>query len=209
MIDCFNVVDYISVTEHLSIACFRIDIDNMKPKFREDKITQAAALLLKLRGSSMSHLKLMKLLYLADREALIRWRRPISFDSFVSMPKGPVLSQTLNVIHGEADMEGPWNKAISSPKDHEVALICDPGLDMLSDAEECLIREIFETHGRKSRWELCELTHDLPEWQDPEGSSIPIEYRDVLRFAGKSDGEIKATLDEIENIALLDMSTGQ
>ena len=48
----------------------------------------------------MSYMKLIKLLYLADREALLRWGRPITFDAYVSMDRGPVLSSVLDLING-------------------------------------------------------------------------------------------------------------
>ena len=48
-----------------------------------------AARLLKLHGAAMPYLKLIKLLYLADRQALLELGRPISCDLFVSMPHGP------------------------------------------------------------------------------------------------------------------------
>jgi uncharacterized phage-associated protein len=46
----------------------------------------------------MAYIKLIKLLYLADREALLRWGRPITTDRHVSMPKGPVVSQIYDLI---------------------------------------------------------------------------------------------------------------
>ncbi len=46
----------------------------------------------------MSYMKLIKLLYLADREALARWGRPITTDTYVAMKHGPVLSYILNLI---------------------------------------------------------------------------------------------------------------
>ena len=177
----------------------------MTPKFREDKVTQVAALFLKLRNGKMSHLKLMKLLYLAEREALIRWRRPLVYDSYVLMPRGPVLSQTLNLLHGESEEEGGfWVKAISAPSNHEVSLLSDPDTKSLSEAEVQLINEIYDQFGKMSRWDICEMTHDLPEWQDPKGSSIPIDYKDILLGAGKTEIEIAAIVDEIENIAIMD-----
>ena len=68
----------------------------MQLKYREDGSTQAAARLLKRAGGPMSHMKLIKLLYLADRRALVRWGRPITCDWYVSMPQGPVPSFTLD-----------------------------------------------------------------------------------------------------------------
>jgi len=50
----------------------------MRPRYREDKATQAAARLLKLRGGTRSHLKLIKLLYLVEREAPARFGAPLA-----------------------------------------------------------------------------------------------------------------------------------
>lgn len=180
----------------------------MQPKYREDKATQAAALLLKLRGAPMSHLKLMKLLYIAEREALLKWRRPIFFDHYVCMDHGPVLSQTLNVINGACEIKGPWSESISTPSKHEVQLIKDPGSEDLSEAEEALLRSVFDRYGKMSRWQVRDLTHAFPEWQDPKGSSIPIEYRDILRGSGMTEIETASIIDEIEEIALMEEHMG-
>jgi uncharacterized phage-associated protein len=183
----------------------------MNPRYREDKAAQVAALFLTLRGGKMSKIKLIKLLYIAEREALIRWRRPIFFDRYVSMDKGPVVSKTLNIMNGdEKDKSGPWDEAISQPDgDFKVEIKNDPGRGSLSDAEEKLIREVYEQYGNIYRWDLCKLTHDFPEWIDPKGSSIPIRYEDILGGAGKTDVEIAAIVEEIENIALMDDYMGQ
>ena len=176
----------------------------MKPKFREDKVTQVAALFLKLRGQEMSHLKLLKLLYLAEREALLRWRRPIFFDLYVSMDQGPVLSHTFNVLNGDSQGEGIWSKNISPPSKFEVKLIGEIDTSSLSEAEEGLVREIFDRYGKLSRWEIRDLTHELPEWQDPKGSSFPIHYKDILEGEGMTPSETASIVDEIESIGLMD-----
>ena len=182
----------------------------MRPAFREDKLTQAAALFLKLRGGTMSHLKLMKLLYMAERQALLTWRRPIVYDCYVCMDKGPVLSRALNIIHGEEhENDSFWSRHISPCANNEVSLIQDPGTGNLSDAEVSLIERLFDQHGRKSRWELCDLTHEFPEWQDPQGSSIAIDYRDILKGSGMTDIEAQSIIDEIESLAMMDSLMGK
>ncbi len=162
--------------------------------YREDKTTQAAARLLQLAGSRMSHMKLIKLLYLADREALIRWGRPITFDWYFSLPHGPVLSFTLDKINEEPDPSGPsyWHQIISERMGHEISLATDevPN-DQLSPAEEDLLREIFEKFGHMSQWDLRDYSHQLPEWRDPEGSHLPIEIRDILFGEGMSTEDVK------------------
>lgn len=73
--------------------------------FNERKVTHMAAYFLKQGGGQMSHLKLMKLLYLADREAMRRSGFPMSGDRLVSMPHGPVLiARTSIVLSGKTPM---------------------------------------------------------------------------------------------------------
>jgi uncharacterized phage-associated protein len=142
----------------------------------------------------MSYLKLLKLLYLADRKALIEHGRPITFDRYVSMDHGPVLSQTYNLIVGE---ESPgehsyWRDFISEPDRYDVHLVKDAPNGALSAAQERVLDELFAEFGRMSRWDLVHFTHTLPEWVDPHGSSVPIALRDVLRGAGVEDDEADA-----------------
>lgn len=162
-------------------------------RFREDKATQAAARLLRLRGGKMSHMKLIKLLYLAEREALARFGAPLTYDAYVSMPYGPVLSATLDRMNErEMYLGGYWDRHITPKRNHEVALRSPDVVphDQLSPAEEALIDEIFQRYGQMSRWDLVKLTHTLPEWTDPQGSSLPIDPGEILQSEGYSEEEI-------------------
>lgn len=175
----------------------------MKVQFNEKKATQSAALLLRLRGGTMSYMKLIKLLYLADRYALITWGRSITTDSYVSMDRGPVLSRVLDLA-SDGDIPGSpqiWVAHISSPNNYDVTLLSDPGLDELSKAETQALEKVFSEHGKKSRWELVDFAHTLPEWQDPNGGAIPIGIRDILRVAGKTALESAAVENEIDDLA--------
>lgn len=57
--------------------------------------------------------------------------------------------------------------------------------------------EIFRQYGQLTRWELVDLTHKLPEWKNPQGSAIPIQYRDILNAGGKTDLEGVALMENI------------
>jgi uncharacterized phage-associated protein len=178
--------------------------DRMKLLFNEAKATQAAARLLRLRGGRMSYVKLIKLLYLADREALIRWGRPLTTDSYLSTDAGPVVSRISDLIRNEPSPNSAkiWRKFISGPEDYEVHLLGDPGTSELSPAEEELIGEVFCQHGQDSRWALVDYTYGLPEWTCPDGGARPIEYRDILKAAHKTEPEISAIEDQLESLAL-------
>jgi uncharacterized phage-associated protein len=178
----------------------------MKPmtlRFNERRATEAAARFLKLRGGRMSYLKLIKLLYLLDREALLRWGRPVTADRYVAMANGPVVSRIYELIRDEpAPGTDPiWRHYISAPQEYEVTLLAEAETDELSRAEGEFIEEIFAEFGKMNRWDLVRISHELPEWQDPNGSAIPIQYRDILRAGNKTESEIAAVEAELESLA--------
>jgi uncharacterized phage-associated protein len=172
----------------------------MSIRFREDRATQAAALLLRLRGHPMSYLKLLKLLYLADRQALLSLGRPITHDRFVSMQYGPVLSHTLDLIstEPEPDAWSYWHTYISAPRDWEVSLLTDAPVDQLSRAEEGILHQVFDKFGHWGRWELVDYTHSLPEYEDSHGSSIPIPIHRLLVAGGKTEDDAAAIVRALE-----------
>jgi uncharacterized phage-associated protein len=177
----------------------------MKPRFNQAKAAQLAGSLLKMAGGTMYYMMLIKLMYLVDRAALIKWGRPLTWDSYVSMPHGPVLSATLDLINEGPDEDSPWGALISPPVDYCVSLKGEPSTEELSEAEEELIGRIFERYGRLNRYKLRDMLHEvLPEWRDPKGSSLPIEYRDILRAGKKTDAEIAEIESEIESVAFVD-----
>jgi len=173
--------------------------------FDEAKVAQAAAYLVDKRGGRMSHLKLIKLLYLADREALRRFEAPITGDQYVAMPHGPVLSRTLDLINGftPPDPAG-WAGWLSDVQDHQVSLnraVSRPVLDHLSDAEIAVLDDIFARYGSLSRWALRDLTHDpkqIPEWIDPKGGSRPIHLGRILEAVGKPPALAQAIRESLE-----------
>jgi uncharacterized phage-associated protein len=169
--------------------------------FSEQKVAQMAAYFLARRGGRMAYIKLMKLLYLADRESMDRYGAPMSHDSHVSMPQGPVLSATLNLITGQIQSDA-WQSWIASEADFEVSLRRDVGnaevLDELSDADLEIMEHIWGQFGHMKRWELVQYTHDhLPEWVDPGRSSSPINPRAVFKALGREEEQAEMLAREL------------
>jgi uncharacterized phage-associated protein len=177
----------------------------MRLPFNEVKATQAAAFLLTLRGGQMSYMKLIKLLYLADRESLLKHGHPITTDRWVSMDNGPVVSRIYELIREEPQpgIDSFWQRHIAPAANYEVKLAADAGDDELSPAEIDVLQEIFERHGRSGRWELVEYSRTLPEWHDPDGSSIPISVEDILSAGGWPADEIEEVVDELQHLAYM------
>jgi uncharacterized phage-associated protein len=160
--------------------------------FSEIKVTQMAAYLLRKRGGRMSYMKLIKLLYLAERQAMAKWGESMSGDKFVSMPHGPVLSETYSLISGETD--GCWNELIKGEANYELSLAHNIEIDDLDElclAEMKILDAIFDEFGQMKRWDIRNYTHNYcKEWQDPNGSSFPIKPEEIFRAVGKTESEV-------------------
>ena len=73
---------------------------SIKFQLQPQKSVQVAAMFLRLHKQPMHHLKLMKMLYMADRRSLEQIETTITGDRYVSMEFGPVLSNVYNLIEG-------------------------------------------------------------------------------------------------------------
>lgn len=171
--------------------------------FTVRKVAQMAAVFAKAQGGIINVLKLVKLLYLADREALHRHGFPISFDNVVAMPHGPVLSKTLDLINGFVD--GPkgaqWDEWIGDREDHNVTLRRDfsrTDLDELSDTDLEVVHDVISQFGKWDQWTLRDYTHNLKEWRDPNGSRVAIPDEEILIALGRDAKEAAALAQEIQ-----------
>src|SRR6266481_4115650 len=106
------------------------------------KAIQAASVLLKTdRCKRMSYLRLIKLLYIADRESLKETGRKITRDRTVAMKNGPVLSGIYDLIKGRHEAADEWSQKIRKDG-YQVELVDDPGSGQLSRYEIKKLREV-------------------------------------------------------------------
>ncbi len=173
-------------------------------KFNEIKTTQASVLLLQMAGGKMNYMKLIKLLYLIDREALINWGRSLTGDTYFAMKHGPVLSNVLDTINYGKDPtdDSYWYEYITKPSEYIIKLTGHlPGQDKLSKREIELIKEIFNKFNEFNEWDLVEICHEiLPEWKDPGETSELIQVDKILEKEKKSPDEIKEIEEEVANL---------
>lgn len=173
----------------------------MELKFNEKKAIQIAARLLQQAGGVIDLLRLTKLLYLVDREALMRWGLSLTGDRYASMPKGMVLSQTYDLSKRKFLQPRLWDDYISAPDhSHNMALLAEPGIDELSEEDIDLIDEIHALYKKKSTKFLIDMVHHkLPEWIDVGKSSQIVDYETVLRKSGCE--KVDAILAEMQDYA--------
>lgn len=155
------------------------------------KKLQAVGVLLKEEDAQQTnYMRLLKLLYIADREALKETGRTISGDPILAMERGPVLTKILGLIKGTAKQSGEWAQFIRT-KHYHINLVFDPGVSKMSRFEVAKLKEVSHRYCDKDEWEMVLITHELPEWKknDPGKSSKPIPFEDLVEAVGLSGHE--------------------
>ena len=175
---------------------------NFPPNVR--KAAQAVARILEKSGGSADYLRVMKLLYLADRESIVRRGIPISGGKYYSMRKGPVIGDAMNLVnHRNSD---DWKGMIAPRVGHNLSLQSPPSFDELSEAEVDVLDEIVDRHLTRSTEELVKWCHD----HCGEYTSVhlwtrkPISVESILRAEKKTQDQIDRVVSEAQSISKLD-----
>jgi len=177
-----------------------------RPRYNEQKTTQAAALFLMLHGDEMPYMKLVKLLYNLDRESLKRWGRPVTYDEAFSLRHGLVLSITLDKAEtSDPILPSYWDEYIRT-SGYNARLINEIDDGELSDAEVELIQELADQYREASPFDIEKEHHDpdlFPEWENPGLSRIPTSISKILSAVGYSDEKINQINEDIAEDARL------
>lgn len=161
--------------------------------FSTRKAAQVTAFFAARAGGAINILRATKLIYLADRNSLAQRERPITGDNFVSMPFGPVNTYTYSYMNGDVtDRAEDWAEFIGARQRHSIPLsraVTNDDLDELSRAELRILEETWAAfRDIDDQFELAEWTHRFcPEWRDPNGSALPLEFATVFRVLEKPE----------------------
>lgn len=180
--------------------------------FSPTRIAQMAAFFAARESRhTINVMKLIKLMYLSDRESLARYDEPITFDYMFSLDEGPILSNALNMINGKLSIASAkaWDHWMSARDgDHNVMGIREfsrENLDYLSDADLEVLEDVWGKFGHMNQWQLSEYTHEhCPEWQYPSGSRIPIDEAELAFHLGKTKEDAAEIKHGIEASRSLD-----
>ena len=120
---------------------------------------------------AIGQLRLAKLMYLAEREAIRRFLLPIVEDETHAREKGMVLSRTWDLAQGRhsAQSTGDWDAHIVQTA-HGLNVrkgVSVGSLDSLSDDDLEVIQRVWDDYGTMKQDDLVhEVHHKLPEWTD-------------------------------------------
>ncbi len=148
-------------------------------------------------------IRLVKLLYIADRKCLQKSGNPIIGDRIVAMKYGPVLSRTYDIIKGEDTESEKWDKYFEKFQ-NTIKLRKSPGLGSLSKFEIEILQEVHELFEHMAEFDIVEETHDYPEWKNnrPGDCSRPIPYEDILDAVGLGD-KVDSIREDTESVEFM------
>jgi uncharacterized phage-associated protein len=122
-----------------------------------------------------------KFFYLADREHLSRYGRPISFEPYFALWYGPVPTHALDLLEHDPRVmqqagikELPFETEVGNANGSKTVFIRKPkrapDYDLFSKTDLKVLDEIIETYGKSSFKELMDLTHEhtayKAAWED-------------------------------------------
>jgi len=149
----------------------------------------------------MSRMRLLKLLYLANRKSLQETGDPIVDDDVFAMKNGPVLSQTYDIIKGCAEEKTltAWRKHFKVVDGVQVQMVSTPGTDNLSDYDTRTLIETAHQYRDTDDEDLSELTHTFAEYRrhwngSQSGERIPED--DLLKALDYQPNQIQMLLEE-------------
>jgi len=154
-------------------------------------------------------IKLVKLVYLADKYHLIHYGRLVTGDEYYAMENGPVASKVLDILDfDEGVLKDSYEYAAQRIKkvsdyEYEPGELCtnEPS-KYLSKTDTEALDFIIETFGDKSQWDLRDYTHEYQEWRQHEDllnagfRRIPLKTEELLSVL--KDDPIGASEEHIE-----------
>jgi len=178
-------------------------------RFKARKAMQAVAVLLdNERTKQLPYYRVLKLLYIADREYLKETGRPITGGRCVAMDKGPLSSPLYDLVKKERPEYPEWSKFFRT-EGRELEMVTHPGNDELSKREIRKLLEIATRLADRDDEEIGVITHGFPEYEKchQEGTSTTIPLQDIIDAVGRS-ADAEAILEDAKTTRTLDSMLG-
>lgn len=161
-----------------------------------EKAIQAVLWLLGRNNGTMDKLMLVKLFFLADREHLARYGRPIVGGDYCAMDFGPVSSGLYDLVK-EKDTGLPF-----ATEGYQIRANGTSDQRLLSKSDLDVLDEIYKSYGHMDNFMLVDMTHELKAYKNNEpakGTCKELPYEDFfLDLDAKAQEMLKIIHDEQE-----------
>lgn len=134
---------------------------------RTSKIIQVISYLLQ-KEKRMNYMKLIKLVYFADKLHLKKYWKTITNDVYFALPKWPLGSLTSDIIKSPEQLNLEWELPFEKDWFDLKTKTQITDFDRISELERQDLDKIYDIFWWYSEWKLVELTHNYKEWRDLE-----------------------------------------
>jgi uncharacterized phage-associated protein len=159
-------------------------------QFNYKKATQALNFLAIKSGGRIGKLKVLKLIFFADRYHLRKYGRPITNDEYFAMSYGPVASSVKDIAESSeflGDNEREYATPFLAPEGHEVVSKAGHDSKVFSNSDLESLEFAWNKFGRFSDFDLVKITHRYPEWKkhktalvEKNTSRVKMRYEDFF-----------------------------
>lgn len=175
-------------------------------KFDPRKAVQAVGVI--FRANEKDHLtrwRILKLLYLAERQALLELGRPIVGGTIVAMKYGTLHSEVLDLINGRHAAEQEWSTFFSTSGPREVVKTREPSVMKLSRREVDILIDVTTRHAHLQDEEIVDVIHELPEYGKfyISGTSTRIPTDELVKILCEP-GRAAEVIEDLRERALID-----
>lgn len=175
-------------------------------------IEAAGVFLSEYEAHSMEYTRLLKLLYICDRNSVREIGDPVIGPKWVAMRNGPLHSSIYDLIKHQTIHAKKWQRFFDT-RDRSIYRCEDPGVSALSRGDVRIIREVGEKYRRLDTWEMVQETHQFQEWADAfgrmedKGSSAIIRPEAVFEAVGMGDAfeSYSSQITHVQHIDSLSM----
>jgi len=159
--------------------------------FDHKKATQVLNLFAIKEGGAINKMKVLKLVYLADRYHLRKYGRPITNDVYFALDNGPVASGVRDIVEASefiSDMEREYAARYLMKKGrYDVKSKAHPDENVFSDSDIEAINFAWEKFGSLDQWGLRDLTHKYPEW---------VKHKHILQLNSRIQMDLSDFFDD-------------
>lgn len=154
------------------------------------KSVQMVAFFVRKAGGRAEKLKLVKLLYLAERRSFQRRGKPMNFDSYFSLPHGPVVSSALNGMDHLLE-DASWDALAQADNRKDITVNGEVAENRLSLADRAILEATWDEFGGMTASQIRNWTHEhCPEYVEVEpGSRLPIDLSEIMGQVGIVDAD--------------------
>lgn len=178
-------------------------------EFDYKKATQAINYLTKKEGGQIDKLKLIKLIYFADRYHLRRYGRPMLNDAYFAMPLGPVGSSVKDIAEF-SDFLAEEERGYASKyfarggQNNTVVSVSEVDTNVFSKSEVEALDFAYNKFGKYLAPTLINIAHRYPEWdkfksalESKETTREPMSYSDFFKDPSNGARDQFALADDV------------